>query len=130
MFIILCFLVVLLPIAEIYLLIESGRLIGVLPTVFLVVATSVAGSWLMRQQGFRLLARIQTELAEGRLPTGVLADGLLVFAGGLLLLTPGFCTDLFGFTMLLPVTRRFWRWALTAWFARQLASGRITVLRR
>lgn len=129
-FIILCFLVVLLPIVEIYLLIESGRLIGVWATVFLVVATSVAGSWLMRQQGFDLLRRIQQELAAGQLPTGTLADGLMIFAGGLLLLTPGFCTDLCGFTLLLPATRRFWRWGMTAWFARQLVSGRITILRR
>jgi UPF0716 protein FxsA len=129
-FIILCFLVVLLPIAEIYLLIESGRLIGALPTIGLVIATGVAGSWLMRQQGFHLLGRAQAELAAGKLPTGILADGLLVFAGGLLLLTPGFCTDLCGFTMLLPGIRYFWRRALMTWFARQLASGRITMLRR
>jgi len=129
-FIILCFLVILLPIAEIYLLIESGRLIGTLPTVFLVVATGVAGSWLVRQQGFHLLGRAQAELAAGQLPTGVLADGLLVFAGGLLLLTPGFFTDLCGFTMILPGTRRLWRQALMTWFAKQLASGRITMLRR
>jgi len=128
-FIILCFLVVLLPIAEIYLLIESGRLIGALPTISLVVATGVAGSWLMRQQGFHLLGRAQAELAAGKLPTELLADGLLVFTGGLLLLTPGFCTDLCGFTMILPGTRHLWRQALMAWFARQLASGRITMMR-
>lgn len=129
MFIRLLILVILLPILEIYVLIESGRLIGVWPTVLLVVMTGIAGSWLMRQQGFALLSRVQAELAEGRLPAGALLDGALVIAGGMLLLTPGFCTDLAGFTMLVPATRRFWRGWLQIWLAGQLASGRMIIRR-
>ena len=128
-FIRLLILVILLPILEIYVLIESGRLIGVWPTVLLVVMTGIAGSWLMRQQGFALLSRVQAELAEGRLPAGALLDGALVIAGRMLLLTPGFCTDLAGFTMLVPATRRFWRGWLQIWLAGQLASGRMIIRR-
>jgi len=128
-FIRLLILVILLPILEIYVLIESGRLIGVWSTVLLVVLTGIAGSWLMRQQGFALLGRIQGELAAGQLPAGALLDGALVIAGGMLLLTPGFCTDLAGFTMLVPATRRFWRRWLELWLAGQIASGRMIIRR-
>lgn len=129
MFIRLLILVILLPILEIYLLIESGRLIGAWPTVLLVVLTGVAGSWLMRQQGFELLSKIQNELATGHLPTGTLLDGAIIIAGGVLLLTPGFCTDLFGFTMLVPTTRRLWRHWLERWLAAKLAAGHLTIRR-
>lgn len=129
MFIRLLILVILLPILEIYVLIESGRLIGAWPTVLLIVLTGVAGSWLMRQQGFALLARIQGEMVSGRLPAGALLDGAVIIAGGVLLLTPGFCTDLLGFTMLVPTTRRLWRRWLERWLAAKLASGHLTIRR-
>lgn len=129
MFIRLLILVILLPVLEIYVLIESGRLIGAWPTVLLVVLTGVAGSWLVRQQGFALLSSIQNELAAGRLPTSILLDGAIIIAGGVLLLTPGFCTDLLGFTMLIPMTRRFWRIWLQHWLTTRLATGRLTIHR-
>ena len=129
MFIIVLTVLVLLPIAEIYILIESGRLIGVIPTVLLVILTGIAGTWLMKQQGLELLRRVQSELAAGRLPAGVLLDGALVLVGGVLLLTPGFCTDLMGFTLLVPFTRAIWRKALELWLAKKVASGRLIVRR-
>ncbi len=129
MFIILLISIVVLPILEIYILIESGRLIGVWPTVLLVIVTGIAGSWLMRHQGLELLRRIQMELAAGRLPTGALLDGALILVGGVLLLTPGFCTDLTGFTMLVPTSRRLWRKGLELWLAKQMATGRLTIRR-
>lgn len=128
-FIRLLILVTLLPVVEIYVLIESGRLIGVWPTVLLVIVTGIAGSWLMRQQGFALLGRIQSELAAGHLPAGSLLDGALIIAGGMLLLTPGFCTDLTGASMLIPASRRFWRRWLERWLMAQIATGRLTVRR-
>ena len=129
MFIRLLILITLLPILEIYVLIESGRLIGVWPTVLLVILTGIAGSWLMRQQGLALLQRMQSELARGQMPAGGLLDGVLIVAGGMLLLTPGFCTDLTGATMLIPATRRLWRGWLERWLARQLAAGRLSIRR-
>ena len=121
--------VILVPLAEIFVLIESGRVIGVWPTVFLVVLTGIVGSWLMRDQGLALLGQIQAELRTGQLPASTLLDGALVLAGGLLLLTPGFCTDLAGFTMLVPSTRRWWRRCLEGWLAGQLAAGRLRIRR-
>ena len=120
-------LVTFLPVLEIYVLVESGRMIGVWPTVLLVVLTGIAGSWLMRQQGLVLLRRIQNELANGQMPAAALLDGALIIAGGMLLLTPGFCTDLLGATMLIPATRHLWcRW-LQRWLTRQIATGRLHI---
>lgn len=121
--------VTLLPILEIYILMESGRQIGAWPTVLLVVLTGIAGSWLMRQQGFAILAKAQSELAAGHLPANSLLDGILIIAGGILLLTPGFCTDLAGASMLIPGTRHTWRIWLARWLKTQITSGRLVVRR-
>lgn len=129
MFIKLLLPITLLPLLEIYVLIESGRLIGLWPTVLLVVLTGIAGSWLMRQQGFALLGKIQRELAAGHLPADSLLDGALIIAGGMLLLTPGFCTDLTGASMLTPPTRKLWRKWLEHWLAAQITAGRLVVRR-
>ena len=117
--------VILVPLAEILVLIESGRLIGVWPTVLLVVLTGIAGSWLLRHQGLAVLGQIQAELATGQLPGGTLLDGALVLAGGLLLLTPGFCTDLAGFTMRVRVHKGLR--SLTTAPANRIATGRTEV---
>ena len=129
MFIRLLILVTLLPVLEIYVLIESGRLIGVWPTVLLVISTGIAGTWLMRQQGLALMQRIHGALASGQMPAGTLLDGALIIAGGILLLTPGFCTDLVGASMLIPVTRQQWRRWLERWLTRQIATGRLNIHR-
>lgn len=97
----------LVPLVEIYFLIVVGGWIGALPTVLLVVATAVAGAALARHQGFATLQRLQATLARGETPAVELLEGVLLLIGALLLLTPGFFTDLAGFACLLPVTRRW-----------------------
>ncbi|MFC1747719.1 FxsA family protein [Pseudomonadota bacterium] len=96
----------LVPIFEIYLLIQVGGLIGVLPTMFLVVFTAVVGAWLLRSQGFATLGRVQATLARGEIPAIELLEGAMLLVGGALLLTPGFFTDAIGFVCLIPVLRR------------------------
>ncbi|BDV44011.1 membrane protein FxsA [Geotalea uraniireducens] len=117
------------PVVELYLLIRVGRLIGALPTVALILAISMAGAWLVRAQGFAILGRIQTELAQGRIPAGELLDGALVLAGGILLLTPGFFTDFLGLFFLTPPTRRIIKQFLGLWLQRKLASGQFVIRR-
>ncbi len=96
----------LLPIAEIYVLIRVGGLIGAIPTIALVVFTAVFGAMLMRSQGFATLRRVQASLTRGEVPTVELLEGLVVLAGGALLLMPGFITDTLGFLALIPPARR------------------------
>lgn len=94
------------PFVEIYLLLQLGGLVGVLPTVLLVVFTAVLGAWLLRRQGFATLQRFQTSLAKGEIPAYEMIEGPILLVGGALLLTPGFFTDAMGFACLIPQARR------------------------
>lgn len=101
------FLVVLIiPFAEIYLLLQVGGIIGALPTVLLVVFTAALGAWLLRQQGFATFQRFQASLAQGVIPAYEMIEGPIILVGGALLLTPGFITDILGFACLIPQLRR------------------------
>lgn len=93
------------PLIEIYLFIQVGGLIGVWPTIALVILTAVIGTAMLRQQGLATLARAQAELQEDRLPMREIFNGFCLLAGGMLLLTPGFLTDALGFALLLPPAR-------------------------
>ena len=87
-------------------LIKIGGLIGVLPTIGLVVLTAVAGIWLLRLEGLATLRRVQNRLARGEAPERELLEGVMLIFGGALLLTPGFTTDAVGFICLIPGLRR------------------------
>ena len=101
------FLFLVVPIVEIYLLIQVGTVIGALPTILLVVATAVIGAYLLRQQGLSTLARFQKNMTTGVMPAREMLEGVLLLIGGALLMTPGFFTDTMGFMCLIPFTRRF-----------------------
>lgn len=93
------------PFVEIYLLLQLGGIVGVLPTVLLVVFTAVLGAWLLRQQGFKTWKRLQENLAKGAIPAYEMIEGPILLVGGALLLTPGFFTDALGFACLIPQVR-------------------------
>ena len=93
------------PFLEIYFLLKIGSLIGVFPTVLMVVFTAVLGAWLLRRQGLSTLQRFQNSLAQGQIPAMEMIEGAILLVGGALLLTPGFFTDALGFACLVPVTR-------------------------
>jgi UPF0716 protein FxsA len=93
------------PIVELFVIIQVGEAIGVLPTIALLIADSVLGSMLMRSQGRSAWRRFNAALGEGRVPHREVLDGALVIFGGALLLTPGFVTDILGIVLLLPPTR-------------------------
>lgn len=94
------------PIAEIYLMLEIGGAIGVIPTVGLVVFTAVAGAALVRAQGFSTIALVRRSLEAGEVPAAAIIEGILLLVAGALLLTPGFLTDAVGFGCLIPPLRR------------------------
>ena len=104
------------PIIEIYLLIEIGSIFGALTAVTLVILTGFLGAFLARIQGLQTLYRIQESLREGRMPSGELLDALLIVIAGLVLLTPGFLTDSAGFLLLIPATRN----SIKYWLRRQI----------
>ena len=94
------------PLLELFVLIQMGRLVGFPLTIALVIITGLAGAALARVEGLRTIWSVRGELAKGRLPGSALLDGLAILVGGALLLTPGILTDLLGFSFLLPPTRK------------------------
>jgi UPF0716 protein FxsA len=114
---------VVVPVAEIYLLIQVGQVIGGWWTVLLLLGSGFLGGYLVKREGARAWRALQTALAERRMPARELADGALVLVGGTLLLTPGFLTDAAGLACILPVTRPLMRRALTRIVTRKLAAG-------
>jgi UPF0716 protein FxsA len=112
----------LIPIVEIYVIVQVGQQIGVLPTIALLIFESAIGAWLVKREGRRAWTALRAAVGTGRLPSSELADAALVLVGGTLLLTPGFVTDVFGFFMILPLTRPLARRAL-GWFVTRRASA-------
>ena len=107
------------PIVELYVIIQIGSLIGVLPTIALLLADALLGSLLLRHQGRGAWRRFNAALAERRFPGREVADGLLIAIGGTLLLTPGFVTDIFGLIFLIPPTRAIVRRLLSGYMGRR-----------
>ena len=105
-FAVLLFLLLSVPLLEIYLLISIGRLIGAGSTVLVVILTAVLGAWLLRRQGLQTLARVQRATQNGEIPAVELVEGLILLTSGIFLLTPGFFTDAIGFACLVPGLRR------------------------
>jgi UPF0716 protein FxsA len=94
------------PIVEIAVFLQVVAWIGVLNALALMVAISLCGAWMVKRQGIGTLARMRSELDDGRIPTGPMTDGGLLAAAGFLLLIPGFVTDVFGLALLVPPVRR------------------------
>jgi UPF0716 protein FxsA len=112
-----------LPLLELFILIEIGSRIGALSTIALLIVTALIGIALLRLEGLRTFRQIQMTLAQGDIPAEELLDGVLIFIGGILLLLPGVLTDIFGLLLLVPYTRmHFKRW-LRRRFDRMVASG-------
>jgi UPF0716 protein FxsA len=100
---------ILVPIAELYVIIKVGDAIGAVPTLAILVADSILGAILMRSQGRAVWRRFQATMQAGRLPHREVLDGVLVIFGGAFLITPGFLTDIVGILLLLPPTRALFR---------------------
>jgi UPF0716 protein FxsA len=120
-FLILLFIVV--PIAELYVIIKVGELIGIFPTLILLLADALLGSLLLRHQGRGAWRRFNEALAARRFPGKEVADGVLIVIGGTLLLTPGFLTDIAGLLLLIPPTR-----AVARRLLRRFTVGRFAVV--
>ena len=94
------------PLVEIAILINIGKIIGAGYTIALVIGTAFLGVSLLRIQGISTLAKVQSNIAKGQLPATELIEGLILLISGVLLLTPGFFTDMLGFLMLVPILRQ------------------------
>ena len=116
------------PIFELWLLFEVGSFIGAGWTIALVVGTGALGAWLARREGFKTLQEFMRQSERGLLPGQQIFDGLAIFAGGALLMTPGIATDLFGFLLLLPPSRAVARRLAMTWLRQRIATAQTVVM--
>jgi UPF0716 protein FxsA len=118
------------PLAELWVILRSAERIGVLPTLALLLLVSAAGAWLLKQQGLAAWNRLQDTLRRGHMPAREVVDGALILLGGALLLTPGFLTDAVGLLLLLPPTRAatkgLARRAMARWARRRWGVGAVS----
>jgi UPF0716 protein FxsA len=119
MIVLLLLVFIVVPIAELYVIIQVGQAIGAVPTIAILLADSVIGSLLLRSQGRLAWRRFNAALQEGRVPAREVLDGALVIFGGAFLITPGFLTDVIGVFLLLPPTRAAARRMLVGVFSRR-----------
>lgn len=98
-------LLLLVPLAELWVIVQVAQGVGVLNTIGLLLLVSIAGAWLLKQQGMATWRRLQATVQRGEMPTNEVTDGAMILFGGALLLTPGFITDVVGLVLLVPVTR-------------------------
>ena len=113
----------LVPVTELYILIEVGKKIGGLTTIGVIILTGIIGAYLVKSQGFMILRKIQNDLNEGIMPGDSLIQGAIILAGGILLLTPGFVTDILGFIFLMPVSRNILKKYLLKWLKGKIKEG-------
>lgn len=111
---------VVVPLVEIYVIIQIGQVIGAWWTILLLIADSVFGTWLVKREGVRVWRALRVALEQGRMPARELADGMLILVGGTLMLTPGFVSDAFGILCILPMTRPIGRRVLAGVISRRL----------
>jgi len=111
------------PIIEIAVFLEVGGRVGVLNTILMIIITALIGAWLLRSQGLQTLQRAQKSLNQNVFPASEVFDGLCLMVAGGLLLTPGFVTDLFGFLLFVPWTRRALRDMAWSFLARSGRAG-------
>ena len=113
------------PVAELYLLFEVSDIIGGWDTILLVIVTGIVGAYMARSQGLSIIMNTQKQLAQGQIPTDHIVHGFLVFIGGILLVTPGFVTDIFGLSLVFPLTRVLYINSVKKYFKNKITSGNI-----
>ena len=120
-------LLIVVPVVELYMLIEIGQQIGAFTTIGIIVLTGIVGAYLVKNQGFMVLKKIQYDLNQNILPGDSLLQGIIILAGGIFLLTPGFITDIIGFIFLIPISREIVKKYLLIWLKRKIDSGNINI---
>lgn len=117
------------PVIELFILFKLASYTNWLATIGLVILTGIAGAHLAKKEGRQIISEIKYQLSEGNMPGEQMVNGLCVLIGGVLLLTPGILTDAFGFTLLIPVTRSFYKQFIMDKFKKIIERGSFTYYR-
>ncbi len=123
MFRILLLLMIGIPALEIWGLVKASQIIGGFQTVLAVIATGLIGAYLAKREGLKAWIQLQENLSYGQIPTKAIIDGISIFSGGLLLLTPGFFTDTIGFILIIPYTRTPIQTLIIKWLGKKIRNG-------
>jgi UPF0716 protein FxsA len=125
----LALLIIVIPAIDIGVLLLSGKTIGLLPTIAFIIFTGVLGAYLAKREGLQTIKRVQEQLSYGQIPGDSLLDGICILIGATLLLTPGFITDLFGFLLLFPPSRKPFKLLMINAFRKRIQSGNIKIIK-
>ena len=124
------FLLWLVPILEVVTLIFMSKWIGIWPTLLMLVLTSLLGVVLAKRQGLEAIRLAQVQLQHGQLPSQVLIDGLCILIGAILLIIPGFLTDIVGLLLMIPFTRNFFKAGIVYIFSKMIKNGTVITMTR
>lgn len=113
------------PVIELYLLIKIGSVIGALPTVSVILFTGALGAYMAKREGLQVIYELQATVNQGRIPGSQILHGILILVGAIALVTPGFLTDIIGFTLIFPTTRRFYLQFLLKFIAYKVSQGQL-----
>lgn len=122
-------LLILFPAVEISLFLISSKIIGILPTMLMIVLTSALGAYFARKQGIEAFQKVQRDLQYGKMPGVAIVDGFCILIGGLLLLIPGFLSDIIGALLLIPMTRKQIKPLFERWLRNMSNRNRYTIIR-
>lgn len=125
----LALLIIVIPAIDIGVLLFSGKTIGFLPTIALIILTGVVGAYLAKREGLQTLRKAQQQLAYGQIPGESVIDGICIIIGGTLLLTPGFITDIMGFLLLFPPTRKPFKFFIKTVLRKKIDRGNMKIIR-
>ena len=125
----LALLIILIPAIDIAVLLISGNTIGVFPTIAFIIMTGVIGAYLAKREGLQTIKRAQEQLAYGQIPGDSVLDGICILIGGTLLLTPGFITDIAGFLLLFPPSRKPFKFLMINALRRKIEKGNIKIIK-
>ena len=117
----------LIPVLELYLLIKIGTVMGALNTLILVILTGFAGAYLARMQGLQTMLRVRSQIQQGVMPAEDLIDAVIIFAAGIVLLTPGLLTDIAGLLLLYPTSRFYFKRWLRKKFDQWIQNPNVTI---
>lgn len=125
----LLFLLIVVPMLELAVLLLSGKTIGVISTLLIIIITGILGAYLAKQQGMETIRKAQEQLHYGEIPGESIVDGICILIGGILLLVPGFITDIVGFLLLIPKSRHAFKRQLKKMFQKWIDRGNIWIIR-
>ncbi|USK79041.1 FxsA family protein [Peribacillus frigoritolerans] len=121
--------IIAMPVVEIIVLLLSGNLIGFWPTLFLIVATGLIGAYLAKRQGMETWKKAQEQIRYGMMPGNEIIDGICIFIGAALLLSPGLISDIMGLILVFPLTRNLLKPIVIRFIMNRMNKGKVTIIR-